>query len=250
MIEKTSCIVCGSESTVESTHRILSDIAANLFHCSMCDCRFFDKPSWLERAYLNPISENDFGIVQRNIDIANVLSPVVGQYVTETRIGVDFGGGLGLLSRILRDRGFNFYSIDPKLKPVFPIPEMPIKGVGCITMIEVLEHLPDPLNTLKDVFKMTDVVFISTHLTPRPCPPTNWWYFQEDSGQHIFFPSETTLGFFADCLNANYCSDGKSWHILSRSAISWKTRFLVRRPKVSWTIGAILGWSQRNRALK
>lgn len=56
-------------------------------------------------------------------------------------------------------------------------------------MFECLEHLPNPIEELKSIAKISDMIIFFTELLPNYIPDKSWWYYSFETGQHIsFFP--------------------------------------------------------------
>jgi len=82
---------------------------------------------------------------------------------------------------------------------------------------EVLEHLPNPMEVIKEIMDKTDCFIFSTETLKKFDFNSNkeWWYFVPGSGQHIFLSSETTLKKVAELLSCRY-DYIKGLHILHR----------------------------------
>lgn len=78
----------------------------------------------METAYSSAISSVDTGIAERCFELANVLTPFLRGRRSETVL--DFGGGIGLLSQIMRDRGFDFHTWDPMAEYRLPLPDITV----------------------------------------------------------------------------------------------------------------------------
>jgi hypothetical protein len=112
---------------------------------------------------------------------------------------VDFGGGDGLLCRLLRDYGINCFVTDKFASvtyaagfttPNFSQPEM-------LLAFEVLEHLEDPGKDLQNIFNSNPKsILVSTAVYSGQGP--DWWYLAPDTGQHVFFYSIDALNYIAN----------------------------------------------------
>ena len=198
-------------------------------------------------AYSDAISALDTGVVERCVDVANVLTA----FMWRTRHGkaVDFGGGIGLLARLMRDRGFNFTSWDPISNYVLPLPPSHEEEVDVITMIEVLEHLVDPLASLKERLSRSDKIFISTHLIPSAGIQPHWPYLQPDTGQHIFFCSNVTLKKIASLLGVSITSNGENLHVLHKHPLTVSQRAAIKYQRAAWVFGHLSAMFTRQRGL-
>jgi hypothetical protein len=135
---------------------------------------------------------------------------------------VDFGAGHGILVRLMRDRGFNFFWSDLHANNDYA------RGFECpegatfdfLTAFEVLEHLVDPVSELSRLMSLSDNVFVSTSLVPQPVPKLpEWWYFVPSSGQHISFYTVESLKLLATRFGRNLLSVGP-YHLFSTNSKS------------------------------
>ena len=108
-------------SLVSIVHVTRESIPAKLCYCSDCDFLFLADPTWLDKAYSVDFL-GDTGYASRNINIASKLQLLFRIYtiVTYKSIGraCDYGTGVGLLPRLMRDMGYDFYGFDPYAKTV------------------------------------------------------------------------------------------------------------------------------------
>jgi len=109
---------------------------------------------------------------------------------------LDYGGGEGVLSKILRDNGFNSTSYDP-----FVNKDININDLGkfdLITSFEVFEHVPDVHNlmaTLTSLRKPDGIIYFSTLTSDgnfEKNKKIDWWYAVPRVG-HISLYSNKTL---------------------------------------------------------
>lgn len=101
-----------------------------------------------------------------------------------------------------------------------------------LTAFEVLEHLPNPAEELKDLFNLADTVICTTELLPSPAPkPTEWWYYALDGGQHIMFYTESSMKYIAKTFNRHYAKVG-SLHIFAKEPVSkLKLKLAMKFPR-------------------
>ena len=240
------CPICESSSPVRVSLKIF-EVSRNLHQCPTCEAAFYSNPDWLDRAYSNVINSLDTGIVERCFDLANVLTSFLSGHRGD--VILDFGGGIGLLSRIMRDRGFDFHSSDPMAEYRLPLPAPNDGPVAMATMIEVLEHLVDPLSELREITTLTPTIFISTHLIPSSGLTADWPYLQPQTGQHIFFCTPKTLRRIADHLDMSVTSNGQNLHVLHRAPLSLRQRAFIKFQQPAWVFGHLASVSMRGRSL-
>jgi len=136
---------------------------------------------------------------------------------------LDFAGGYGVLTRLMRDRGFDFYWQDPYCKNVFArgFEWENIKGEtssGGVTAFEVLEHVPDPLGFVRSALEQartSNLIFSTLLYEGEPPAPEKWWYYALETGQHISFFRRDTLAIGLWKLHHRECAD----HFLERRAL-------------------------------
>ncbi len=103
------CRLCGGETKVHFTDLILRKYTCRYLLCSACGSLQTEQPYWLEEAYgTGSIADADSGVFLRSINSLCVifLSAWLLRMPKRARV-LDFGGGNGLLCRMLRDVGFD-----------------------------------------------------------------------------------------------------------------------------------------------
>lgn len=143
------CKICRNPVYLLTKAKILNKYWVDYFRCDSCGFIFTEEPYWLAEAYSEAINKSDLGLVDRNIRLSYALMPLLKMAFNADGKFVDYGGGYGLLVRIMRDRGFDFYRYDQYCENIFAkgfdITETEAKGqFEMITAIEVFEHLVDP----------------------------------------------------------------------------------------------------------
>lgn len=247
--QNTACKICKEKSEPIFEIQILRKYVKHLYFCRVCNCAFFPEPSWLDEAYSKAISDLDTGLLERSVDISNVLTPFLFFSKLRKETILDFGGGIGVLARMLRDRGFHTSSHDPLAESVFSIPTENKEHPRVITMVEVLEHLPDPVGTLRNISSRSSMIFISTLAIPSAGIKPDWWYLLPDTGQHIFFPSPKSFEIIAQQLGWRYFGNGKNLHVLSAHRLSTFQKLVVKNQMISWMLGHLMYPVLRSRSL-
>ena len=176
----THCKICGREVNVatEKNHcKILQCPACNFFFSAdHTTPEYYDKKYW---------TIEDAGWKDRNKEkqLQTHINQIL-KYDPRAKKLLDFGCGYGDFTEYLRKKGYNAFGCDPfpglpKKKYLAPdyIPWLHL--YDAITMIEVLEHLPDPLWTLRDLresIQRKGTLYIQTQIWDESKTIEKWWY--------------------------------------------------------------------------
>jgi hypothetical protein len=114
---------------------------------------------------------------------------------------VDYGGSAGLLSRLMRDAGYSYFTYDryeqAKYSNYFQVEQFGDISPKLITAFEVLEHFPAPAEQLAALLsKSVELVIFSTQFYEQQ--GADWDYLAPFCGQHVFFYSKRGLREFAE----------------------------------------------------
>lgn len=218
----TKCKVCNSASTKKFKALILKKYVIQYYLCSKCKFIQTEEPYWLDEAYKEPINTSDTGYISRNLLISKKLTFLLYSVFDKNGKYLDYAAGYGVLVRMMRDIGFNFYWEDKYTGNLFS------KGfewnkdtsLQAVTAFEVFEHFVNPIKEIENLLGISDTIIFTTELYPKHNPsPEEWWYFGLDHGQHISFYSHETLEYIAKKYDLRFYSDGFI-HILTRNYIS------------------------------
>jgi hypothetical protein len=200
---------------------VLHKYQVSYYRCQRCGFIQTEEPYWLNEAYAKAIAHADTGIIARNE--RNAVSLVFFMQFIKQGPSLDFGGGHGILTRIMRDYGFDFYHYDKYAENLFA------SGFGgdldkhynLVTSFENFEHFVNPIEEIEKITRIAVIVYFSTELLPPPPPPMikDWWYYAPDTGQHISFYTRDTLAFIARKYGMYFLSDNRQTHILSKTKI-------------------------------
>lgn len=219
------CKICDQEMEELFTHKILKKYDVRYYSCKHCGYMCTEEPYWLEEAYESALTCLDTGVMKRNIEYSRIVSFVIHKYFDIHGKFVDYAGGYGILTRLMRDIGYDFYWKD-KYAPNLVAQGFEWDGKGeieGITSMEALEHFVKPLHELEQMLQMTKTIIFSTELIPneKPPKPDEWWYYVFESGQHISFYSLKTLQYIAKKYKLKYYSC-LGLHILTDKKMSIK----------------------------
>jgi hypothetical protein len=206
-----SCKICGGVSPFFGETKVLRKLDVRYFRCERCGFIQTEEPYWLVEAYSTAIANQDVGIMQRNLVNCELTSAVLNLFFPKISSAVDFGAGHGVLVRLMRDRGFNFYWSDLHATNDYARGFERKEGstFDFLTAFEVLEHLNDPVSDLAKLMELSDNVFVSTLIVPQPAPGlSDWWYYAPMSGQHISFYTKDALRLLADRFGRSLLSVG------------------------------------------
>jgi 2-polyprenyl-6-hydroxyphenyl methylase/3-demethylubiquinone-9 3-methyltransferase len=124
---------------------------------------------------------------------------------------LDYGGGSGIMSKILKNRNWESTSYDP----YYENNVRPQGKYNLITAIEVVEHALDIRKTLDDIISFLDktgVLVFSTLLANKKTD-IDWWYIGARNG-HISILSVDSLKLLAKERNMYFQSINEGLHIL------------------------------------
>ena len=222
-----TCCICDSKLVPAFTAIVLGRHKATYAHCRSCGFLCAQQPNWLEDAYSSAISSLDTGLVWRNIVVSQKLSAVLFFLFGERGNGryLDIAGGCGMLTRLMRDNGFDFFWADRYSGNLLACGFEYISEMGAcraVTAIEVLEHTEDPIKFIRDALELgqTDTLIFTTELFEGDPPlPDQWPYYLFEAGQHIAFFQQKTLAAIADRLGLRLAS-AAGLHVLTKQKVN------------------------------
>lgn len=254
------CKICAKETEIAFKARILQSYDENFYKCRHCGFLSVDNAHWLSEAYKDAINISDTGILVRNLRLYTIVVCVAYLFFgfkqstskdEKEKILLDFGGGNGLLVRLLRDCGIealwedkyceNFYargfewkrfrdcslkeSINKNNANTDKASQTNIQSIGfpsLATSFEVFEHLPNPKEEISSMLSICKNLICSTEIIPSAIPQSSgkntWWYYGFEHGQHISFFTRESLDFIAKQNNVHFCSY-KDLHLFSEYPI-------------------------------
>jgi hypothetical protein len=220
----------------------------SLHRCPQCDLLFFPDPDWLEAAYSDTITEVDIGLPTRCLNMARVTEAIVRAEKLSGMPHLDYGGGYGLMTRFVRDRGIDMYTYDPYARNLFAqhFEAEPDRQFGVISLVEVLEHLTDPREVVQMLAEHADVLLVSTLMVPPGMSNLrDWWYLLPHVGQHVTFYSEAAMRRLAESAGLRLTTNGGALHVMHRRPLRALSKLVVRDVRLSPTVGiALRPWSK------
>lgn len=216
------CPICDAPLVEVFRAVVLQRHQATYDHCSACGFLRVRAPHWLEEAYSDAIAITDTGLMWRNRVIARQLTALltVLGVAREDRF-LDYAGGYGVLTRLMRDAGFDFYWSDPYCRNLVATGfEYDLRRGPCraVTAFEVLEHVENPhefVLTALAAANADTLVFTTELYAGAPPSPADWWYYSLETGQHIAFYRRDTLVQLAERLGMHFHTS-RGLHMLSK----------------------------------
>jgi len=224
------CKICGSSAKLVKTFIVRKKYQAEYYICDKCSFMFVANPSWLSEAYEKPINTTDTGYVLRNVFLSRKTLLLFLFLFGKNKTFLDYGGGYGILTRLMRDYGLNYLWEDHYTKNLFAEGfEYTIEPIKALSCFECFEHLPEPLSEIERMLSISKNIFFSTVLLPeKTLPSDDWEYYGLNHGQHVAFYSEKTLLHIAKKYQLYFYTDHHNLHLLSEKKFpKWIFRFVI-----------------------
>ena len=232
LISVPSCHVCGGDcrlldvvdfnkSCEESRGVFLPIVGVPIYYALCADCGFCFAPQiyeWSLADFAAHIYNEDYKLVDPDYESvrpaanAAFIASLFGKDVSKIR-HLDYGGGNGALSILLRAQGFASTSYDP-----FVDLELNPASLGkfdLITAFEVFEHVPDVaalMSNLSALRAERGVIMFSTLTSDGHIGPNqrlNWWYASPRNGHISLFSKQSLLCLAVrNSLNVRSLNDG------------------------------------------
>jgi SAM-dependent methyltransferase len=187
----------------DGAHAVLPPSGVGISYVLCDQCRFCFAPefaTWSLEQFETKIYNAEYVVVDPDyLDTrpranANSLLATFGDRGNELR-HLDYGGGRGLLSDLLREKGWQSESYDP-----FVDRSVSLQDLGrfdLVTAYEVFEHVPDVRRLVADLGSLLHpdgVVLFSTLLSDGNLyagHPLSWWYAAPRNGHISLFSSRS-----------------------------------------------------------
>lgn len=237
--EPGTCSICGAARRVVFDKTLLGRHLVEYFLCESCGLLQTESPHWLAESYEVALAAADTGLLARNLRFAPRIGMVLTDLHGPQARFVDLAGGSGLLVRLLRDAGLDFFWEDKYSDNLFARGFEAEGSFAAASAVEVFEHLEDPLAFVSDAFAcwgLRSLIF-TTELWSGPDPDPEWWYLSPSTGQHISFFQHRTLAAMADRLDLGFASH-RGVHLFTKEAVSDRRFRLLtsRAAKALWPI--------------
>lgn len=227
--EIIKCKICSSDAAKAFEHIVLKKYNVAYYKCQKCGFLFTEEPYWLDSAYDKAIASVDTGVMHRNLSLmVDVYSLLNVLKLNQSHV-LDFGGGYGVLCRLMRDLGVNCKWYDAHS------PNLLARGFegglndkyDCIISFEVLEHFSNPSGELDNIFNTSEILICSTNLIPRDIPDCEWEYYSFPTGQHISFYALETMHEIAKKYQKKYYN---IWglHVFLNSSLNTSQQLVIK----------------------
>ena len=229
-----SCRICAAPMRALGTLRILGRHEPRLHQCTACGFVQTDGPWWLDEAYSDAITATDLGLLARCRALSARIPSVLACTSALHGPVLDWGGGYGTLTRMLRDQGVDCWHSDPYCSNIhargFDASLESRERWAAVLAVEVIEHLADPMDFFRRAAARTDLIIATTETVSIPAPALDdWWYWAPEHGQHVAFYSRLALARIGDAIDMRYVRAGRV-HAWTRDAGPLQRLAMVQSP--------------------
>ena len=214
---------------------MLARYEVQYFRCRGCRSLQTELPYWLGEAYSHGEAHSTYDttrVSRSRRTCATILA--IYRLAGFKGPALDFGGGTGLLCRMLRDARVDAYTFDEYDDGGFAkgfISKIGERDFDVISAIEVFEHLPDPRGTLDLLFSSGAKVIVATTQAYGE-EDASWDYLALFTGQHVFFYSKKALDWIAAKYGYHLARADRFW-VFVRADLPRQVRLrlgLLRKP--------------------
>ena len=219
MSNDVKCKICAAAAEFVFRKTVLHNYDVAYYQCTQCGFLQTEDPYWLDEAYNSAITSLDIGLLSRNVSLRNRLAFIIEKHYPKAKC-LDYAGGYGTFTRLMRDWGFDFHHIDPYCENIFAknftVTETDAP-FALITAFELFEHMADPRTELAKILTYGSDIVLTTEFQPQDGSAlADWWYIVPETGQHVSFYTLKSLTHLAGQFGLNIYSDGRSVHVLTR----------------------------------
>ena len=207
----TTCKICGGSMSLFDNATIMNKYDIKYYRCQQCGLITTEEPFWSEESYSSAITDSDIGMIGRNIMLSTQISAIIKAFYNQKSLFLDYGGGYGIFTRMMRDKGFDFEWYDAYCDNIFARGhEKKHDKYDIITCFEMFEHVYEPGKLIEELSDLADTILFSTELNDYANPHAlgDWWYYGLDHGQHVSIYTAKALEALARRVNKNYYTCG------------------------------------------
>ncbi len=248
IVTETICQICSSHTQLldvidfnksceelKGSYLPLSGIPIYYRICNNCEFVFAPEfRNWEDCTFLEKIYNKDYLTVdpdytsirpKNNFDLLTHLFGPNKAHIKH----LDYGGGNGLLSNLLKQNGWetNFYDPFPKKSKNI----IDLEKANLITAFEVFEHVPTPITLMDNLLTLLSedgIVLFSTLVTDgniKKNERINWWYAAPRNG-HISLFSRKSLELLCSQYHLKFGSFNNGLHFFSKSFPKWASHLI------------------------
>ncbi|SMC72825.1 class I SAM-dependent methyltransferase [Pedobacter nyackensis] len=234
--------ITGGQTEVVFNTKVLNKYDVKYYRCLETGFIQTEDPFWLEEAYSTAITKLDIGLVSRNELLRNKTVKLLSDCFDGSKRFLDYAGGYGMFTRMMRDMGYDFYHHDIYCQNLFS--EF-FDLANCkqqsdfevVTAFEVFEHLANPLEEIGAILQFGNNILFTTELQPIGLENiSDWWYVVPETGQHIALYTKKALEYIAKQLGLHLLSDGISMHLFTKEKLPFNPFVEKEREKEPFLI--------------
>ncbi len=234
--EKPVCKVCKSDTKALFNLKVLRKYRTDYYQCLNCGLIQTERPYWLKEAYESAIIDSDTGILSRNLVLSKITATIILLFLRKDSKVLDYAGGYGIMTRMLRDIGIDCYWADKYADNVFAngFEDNGKTKYGMVTAFEFFEHVENPIEEMTGILKKYKLkILLFSTMLHNGNPSKDWWYFVPEGGQHITLYTKKSLKILAEKFDLKFSTNGRNIHIFSKFQIP---SFLMKLISISWPI--------------
>ncbi|WP_432723351.1 class I SAM-dependent methyltransferase [Jeongeupia wiesaeckerbachi] len=247
MDEKMDCPICASscalldvvdfnKSCEEARGKFLKLSGRPVYYVRCSECGYCFCPeicSWSMPEFDRHIYNSDYISIDpdyveaRPTANASILQSMFKDFPIHIK-HLDYGGGNGLLSGLLKEKGWNSSTFDPYVTRNIAVDT--IGRYDLITAFEVFEHVPDPNALMDNISQLVSddgVILFSTLVSDGHISDNkrlDWWYASPRNG-HISLYTKNSLERLANKCGFKFGSFSDGFHMMFRNSPPWAAHF-------------------------
>jgi hypothetical protein len=218
-----NCLICTSPARELFVKIVRGKHRAHYHQCEACGfVSVSPHEEWLDEAYSSAITKSDLGLLARNLHYSGIVERLIFRHFDPQKVFLDYAGGYGVFTRMMRDRGFNFHYEDGYCENLFATnfdaSKNNIDQYELVTAFEFMEHVPNPLKAVRQILERTESFLFSTEIIPEQ-GMEGWPYLATETGQHISFYTVKSLQALANHFGLQFYTNGYSLHLLTKKSL-------------------------------